>query len=116
MTFMIIESSMAELGSNGFDPSHRRMVPSSSGSGPNDKRDVTDSPLLSFITCERVQVDIGFQNHASLVPLSFIRSHMIKGHTHLAPLKGAIILRPLYLRVWHGAIDDARQVVLHLGY
>lgn len=44
---------MAELGSNGFDPSHLRMVPSSSGSGPNDKRDVTESPLLSFITCER---------------------------------------------------------------
>lgn len=52
---MTIESSMAELGSNGFDPSHRRMVPSSSGSGPNDKRDVTESPLLSFITCKGVR-------------------------------------------------------------
>lgn len=43
---------MAELGSNGFDPSHLRIVPSSSGSGPNDKRDVTESPLLSFVTWE----------------------------------------------------------------
>lgn len=42
---------MAELGSNGFDPSHLRMVPSSSGNGPNDKRDVTESPLLNFVTC-----------------------------------------------------------------
>lgn len=48
-----MESSMAELGSNGFDPSHLRIVPSSSGSGPNDKRDVTKSPLLSFITCSQ---------------------------------------------------------------
>lgn len=55
ITFMTIESSMAELGNNGFAPSQRRMVPSSSGRGPNDKRDVTESPLLSFITCSAVE-------------------------------------------------------------
>lgn len=98
---MTIESSMAELGSNGFDPSHLRMVPSSSGSGPNDKRDVTESPLLSFVTCvqgreegtsEAVRQRIRLHRGVSL--LSFLSRachiHIIKGALTSPRLKGRL--------------------------
>lgn len=128
ITFMTIESSMAELGSNGFDPSHLRMVPSSSGSGPNDKRDVTESPLLSFVTCVQGREEgrnirssstkdqIAQRSVTSLVSVPCLSHPHHQRSTHQSPLKGAIVLRPLNLRVWHRSVDDARQVVLHLGY
>lgn len=91
---------MAELGSNGFDPSHLRMVPSSSGSGPNDKRDVTESPLLSFVTCvqgrkegtsEAVRQRIRLHKVSLLSFLSrACHIHIIKGALTSPRLKGRL--------------------------
>lgn len=43
-----MESSSAEFGSRGFEPSHFKIVPSSSGMGRNVKVDIA---MLPFVCC-----------------------------------------------------------------
>lgn len=49
ITLSTIESSKAEFGRRGFEPSHFNIVPSSSGEGRNTTDDVT---VLEFVDCE----------------------------------------------------------------
>lgn len=46
------ESSNAEFGKRGFNPSHFSIVPSSSGKGSNFKTDVT---TLEFVVCNTLK-------------------------------------------------------------
>lgn len=52
--FKTKESSKPEFGKRGFDPSHFKIVPSSSGNGRNVKTDVTFEPLafVELVICE----------------------------------------------------------------
>lgn len=51
MTLSNIESSMAESGKRGFEPSHFRSVPSSSGMGRKINVEVTTLPFVEFDIC-----------------------------------------------------------------
>lgn len=55
MTFNLIESSSAEFGRRGFEPSHFNIVPSSSGNGRNINVDVIAVPLLVIVACNVTQ-------------------------------------------------------------
>lgn len=47
--FKTCESSSAEFGRRGFEPSHFKIVPSSSGIGWNIKTDVIILPFVEFV-------------------------------------------------------------------
>lgn len=51
MTFNLMESSSAEFGRRGLEPSHFNIVPSSSGNGRNINVEVTDVPLVLIVAC-----------------------------------------------------------------
>lgn len=53
MTFNLMESSRAEFGRRGLEPSHLSIVPSSSGNGRNINVDVTAVPLVLNVACEQ---------------------------------------------------------------
>lgn len=55
MTVRTIESSSAEFGSRGFDPSHFNVVPSSSGIGRNVNVETTTLPFMWCVTYSRIE-------------------------------------------------------------
>lgn len=55
MTFNFIESSSAEFGRRGFEPSHFNIVPSSSGKGRNINVEVIAVPLVVIEACIETQ-------------------------------------------------------------
>lgn len=51
MTIKTNESSRAEFGSRGFEPSHFKIVPSSSGIGRNVNVDMDTLPFICCVIC-----------------------------------------------------------------
>lgn len=80
-----MESSSAEFGRRGLEPSHFSIVPSSSGNGRKINVEVTAVPLMLTVACRKIQ-------NANIKTLKYLS--IITACTYLSPCKWSIILCP----------------------